>query len=52
MLQVYEIAKELDNVASIMTISRALKKLNITRKKRHMRIKKEMKESDKIFSVN
>ncbi|WP_341747473.1 MULTISPECIES: IS630 transposase-related protein [unclassified Candidatus Tisiphia] len=51
-LTLTEIAKKLDNTVSIMTISRALKKLNITRKKRHMRIKKEMKESDKIFSVN
>ena len=51
-LTLTEIAKKLDNTVSIMTISRALKKLNITRKKRHTHIKKEMKESDKIFSVN
>ncbi|OZG32152.1 transposase [Rickettsia endosymbiont of Culicoides newsteadi] len=51
-LTLTEIARELDNVVSIMTISRALKKLNITQKKRHILIKKETKESDKISSVN
>ncbi len=51
-LTLTEIAKKLDNTVSIMTISRALKKLNITRKKKPMFIKRKAKKSDKISTVS
>lgn len=46
-LTLLEISEKLGNNISIMTVSRGLKKLNLTNKKKHMGIKKEMKQSEK-----
>ena len=48
-LTLSEMVEKLGNNMSIMTISRSLKKLNLTNKKKHMAIKSEMKKNVKYF---